>query len=264
VIFQETFIFYVYVLDFTSNNSEYQIITFSCSIIDMTSPSGTLLLTGANGGIATGFISEFLKSPYATSCKGYYTVRNVQNAENLRTVLQSSAFRGHDYEIGSLDMSTLDGVRSAATAINKRVSDGSLPPIRALVLNAGIQELQQDFTKDGIERTFAVNYLHNFLLVLLLLQSMDKDQGRILFIGSTSIHPNWWPNATHYPREEQKILFTSVDALARGESPIENDFHAGQRRYAMSKVMMIMFMYVSLFILENSTHNSKVQSPASS
>jgi NAD(P)-dependent dehydrogenase (short-subunit alcohol dehydrogenase family) len=39
---------------------------------------------------------------------------------------------------------------------------------------------------DGYEMTWQVNFLANQLLTLLLLQSMDKENGRILLIGSWS------------------------------------------------------------------------------
>jgi NAD(P)-dependent dehydrogenase (short-subunit alcohol dehydrogenase family) len=48
--------------------------------------------------------------------------------------------------------------------------------MRALVLHASIQIYgPPEFTPDGIESAFAVNYLANFLLVPLLLKSMDRE-----------------------------------------------------------------------------------------
>lgn len=209
----------------------------------MASLKRTLVLTGANGGIATGFLAQFFKSPYTSTIKGLYTVRNDSKAETLRTNISHQAPPGHDYEITTLDFSSLQHVRTVANNIKDRVAKGDLPPIRALVLNAGIQETrQQDFTIDGIEHTFAVNYLYNFLLVLLLLGSMDKEHGRIVVIGTTTIDPDWAPNKGFYTTKEQKTFFTSVDRLARGEATIEDELKAGMRRYAMSKVMMVMFM----------------------
>lgn len=41
-------------------------------------------------------------------------------------------------------------------------------------------------SEDGYEMSWQVNYLSNFILVLLLLQSMDKTNGRILIVGSWS------------------------------------------------------------------------------
>lgn len=208
------------------------------------SPKGTLLVTGANGGLATGLISQFIKSPHASQYKGYYTVRDPSTASTLQSVVAtpSQEAHPHDYEIATLDLSTLSSTRAGAEAINKRVSEGTLAPIRALVLNAGIQDAKLNFTSDGMERVFAVNYLHQFLLVLLLLGSMDKERGRIVVISSSAIFPDWWANSMNYKTEEQKILFTNVDALAKGTRAIDKDFESAQRRYAMSKVLMIMFM----------------------
>lgn len=41
-------------------------------------------------------------------------------------------------------------------------------------------------TDDGFDMTWQVNFLANMLLSLLLLQSMDKEHGRILIVGSWS------------------------------------------------------------------------------
>jgi NAD(P)-dependent dehydrogenase (short-subunit alcohol dehydrogenase family) len=105
----------------------------------MSSSKGTLLLTGANGGIATGFVAQFLRSPFASSIKGYYGVRDPAKADSIRTTLKNHVPHDHDYEIATLDFSSLESVREAAKKINQQVASGSLPPIRALVLNAGTQ-----------------------------------------------------------------------------------------------------------------------------
>jgi NAD(P)-dependent dehydrogenase (short-subunit alcohol dehydrogenase family) len=66
-----------------------------------------------------------------------------------------------------------------------RISAGEIPPIRALILNAGFLDFgKQSWTKDGLDTTFAANYLGHWLLTLLLLKSIDKESGRILVIGS--------------------------------------------------------------------------------
>lgn len=67
----------------------------------------------------------------------------------------------------------------------RRVSAGEIPPIRTLVLNAGFQDFgNQSWTADGLDTTFAANYLGHWLLTLLLLESVDKEAGRIIIIGS--------------------------------------------------------------------------------
>jgi len=52
-------------------------------------------------------------------------------------------------------------------------------------LNAGFQDFgKQSWTDDGLDTTFAANYLGHWLLTLLLLTSIDKEAGRIIVIGS--------------------------------------------------------------------------------
>lgn len=64
---------------------------------------------------------------------------------------------------------------------------GDIPPIRALVLNAGFQDFgNQSWTDDGLDTNFATNYLGHWLLTLLLLGSVDREAGRIIIIGSQS------------------------------------------------------------------------------
>jgi NAD(P)-dependent dehydrogenase (short-subunit alcohol dehydrogenase family) len=110
------------------------------------------------------------------------------------------------FQICILNLSSLQKTRAAANSINERVSKGDLPPI---LLNTGLQDThQQDLTVDGIENTFAVNYLYQFLLVLLLPKSMDKRHGRIIVTRSTTFH-----NRGAYVNEEKVIFFTSVGKL---------------------------------------------------
>ena len=62
-----------------------------------------------------------------------------------------------------------------------------IPPICVLILNAGFQDFgKQIWTDDGLDVTFTANYLGHWLLTLLLLQSLDKDSGRIIVVGSQS------------------------------------------------------------------------------
>jgi NAD(P)-dependent dehydrogenase (short-subunit alcohol dehydrogenase family) len=212
----------------------------------MAASPGTVLITGANGGLGSAFVAEFLKSPQAATHTGLFAVRNSSTATTLEKFVSSASKPHSRHEIISLDLSTLASVRTGAKAINDRVASGSLPPIRALVLNAAIQNLKgQTFTNDGLESNFGVNYLSNFLLVLLLLQSMDKESGRIVAVASWTHDPLDTRNS--YIKEDiHKTIFREVDALAR--PPIECEggewelWSAGMRRYGMSKTLMVMFM----------------------
>jgi hypothetical protein len=64
--------------------------------------------------------------------------------------------------------------------VNSGVAGGFLPPIRALILNVGFQDhTKQVSTGDGLDANSEINYLANFLLILLLLQSVDKTHGEL-------------------------------------------------------------------------------------
>ncbi|KKY36327.1 putative short-chain [Diaporthe ampelina] len=135
-----------------------------------------------------------------------------------------------------------------------RIAAGQIPPIRALVLNAGFQDFgkQQwtDETEGGLDMTFAANYLGQWLLTLLLLESMDKEKGRVIIIGSQSHDPYDKRNdATKAFEGEHKTIVrdrSSIEAIAKGKWPSGSDepgFKGGYRRYGASKLFLVMMMY---------------------
>lgn len=153
----------------------------------MTTNKGTILLTGANGGLGSAIVKQTTSRPEFSSYHGLYTVRDATSAPSLGSALAVNSSSSHTHVILSLDLANLDSVRRVAEAINTRVSTKAIPPIHALILNAGLQDFgKQAWNEDGLEMTFVVNYLGHWLLTLLLLKSMDKDSGRIVFIGSQS------------------------------------------------------------------------------
>lgn len=211
----------------------------------MASAKGSFVLTGCNGGLGKALVAEFLKSPEAMEYKGQFAVRNPSTATALHQIIATS-LKAEDHDIITVDLSSLASVRWSAQKINESVSSGKIPPIRALVLNAALQHTRgQTFTSDGLESNFAVNYLANYLLVLLLLPSMDKEMGRIVFVSSWTHDPSH-PLNGHITEEKHKTIVNSVDDLARPkESDKQGDeYNAGMRRYGMSKTLMVLWMWV--------------------
>lgn len=114
----------------------------------MSQPRGSILLTGASGDLGSAIVSKIISAPEFRRYHGIYAVRNAGTpTPNLDTVLEkevslaSSTGSGDSYEKISLDLSQLDSVRTVAASINHRVATGELPPIRAIILNAGYEEL---------------------------------------------------------------------------------------------------------------------------
>lgn len=155
------------------------------------SPKGSILVTGANGGLGSAIAGHLVSSPEFAAHHGIYTVRNAQNAPALDAALRQSrsgpAAPAHSSEKVSLDLSRLSNVREVAADIRSRIAAGQIPPIRAIILNAGVEEFAtQTWTEDGLDLTFATNYLGHWLLCMMLLGSMDRDRGRILWVTSWS------------------------------------------------------------------------------
>lgn len=207
----------------------------------MVKSEGTLMVTGAAGGIGRA-IAELFAAELSGTYTGLFTVRNTTdaNAQLLRNILLQGT---NQFSVSSLELGSLTNVRSFAADVAARVSSGALRPIRALVLNAGyMSKFGQRFTEDGYEIGFQVNYLSNFLLVLLLLPSMDHDNGRIVFITS-------W---THDPADTHSRVLPLPTTMWRPVSDLAkpsiadtkyNKNQAGLRRYAESKLCLMMFMH---------------------
>ncbi|KAF7550255.1 hypothetical protein G7046_g8073 [Stylonectria norvegica] len=216
----------------------------------MTSPKGSILVTGANGGLGSAIVSHILKTPeLASNYIGLYTVRKEATATKLKSVLQSAPASHKNEIVGDFDLGSLASVRETAATINRRVAAGELPPIRALILNAGYQDHEElNMTGDGFEATWQINHLANMLLTLLLLQSMDKNEGRILIVGSWSHDINDERNKTGGgdPFKGYTTLFPGAEALAKGKWSTPQDeggWLTGFRRYAASKLCVVMFMH---------------------
>lgn len=226
---------------------------------------GSVLITGANGGLGSGFVANLLKSPQATKYRGIYTVRNPSTANDLKSVLAKGP-QTHEYEILPIDLSSLESIRGFAENINEKVANGTIEPIRALILNAAWQEANADtlkpqtFTKDGFEGNFGTNYLANFLLVLLLLQSMDQENGRIVVLGSWTHDPFDKRNGplAMFEEEEYKEVFKGTGGLAKGIEYTDDGYKAGMRRYGASKLLINMFMYELQRRLTVDPHLSKI------
>lgn len=152
---------------------------------------GSILITGTNGGLGSALVSRIVSSPALKEYHGIYTVRNTASAKALDTALLGAGDRtspaAHSFEKVSLDLSRLSAVREVANDIKSRIEAGQIPPIRALVLNAGVEEFEtQTWTDEGLDTTFATNYLAHWLLTLMLLGSMDRERGRVIWISSWS------------------------------------------------------------------------------
>jgi NAD(P)-dependent dehydrogenase (short-subunit alcohol dehydrogenase family) len=208
----------------------------------MSPPKGTIIATGAAGGIGSGWVLSHLQTPQA---KLYHTIYFIHPSApgNLKQVLETYAPAEHTYEILPLDLSKMSEVRIAASSINDRVAKGELGKIKVLLLIAGAMFLDTrikgsggvTFTGEGIECNFAVNYLSNFLMILLLLKNLDKEGARIIAMGSTNHDPNNLSTKGAFHSKELKVLFGDggTEDLVKATEKVRrgDEFPASVRRY---------------------------------
>ncbi|KAI1078089.1 NAD(P)-binding protein [Whalleya microplaca] len=214
---------------------------------------GTIVLTGANGDLGRAIITNIASSyNIASNHRGIYAVRNLPSAGALLQALRHSPSSGsHVHEVVSLNLERLDDVREFAKNINERVSKGEIPAISVLVLSAGYLEAEQQTWLDkGLDATWVVNYLSQWLLTLLLLQSMDRENGRVVVLGSHSHDPydefNDGMMGGYFAEDKWKTIFgDSTEPVAKGTwSSTQEDpsWCAGLRRYAASKLCLVMMI----------------------
>ncbi|KAI1427947.1 hypothetical protein F5Y12DRAFT_791071 [Xylaria sp. FL1777] len=221
----------------------------------MASLKGTIVMTGSAGGLGCAIVSKIVSTPELLENHGIYTVRSkLSSATKLQSIL-SSAPTTHRYDVEPLDLSRLASVREFASNLNARVSAKEIPPIRVLILNAAVNDMgKQSFTEDGFDMAFASNYLSHWVLMLLLLQSLDRKDGRIVVVGSACHDPHWAALSVNHPihkmtgyydDENWKIFFKdhNIESIARGTwcpNDIAKPEVVGSRRYGVAKICAAM------------------------
>jgi NAD(P)-dependent dehydrogenase (short-subunit alcohol dehydrogenase family) len=139
----------------------------------------TAIVTGGNAGLGY----ETVK---ALAGHGADVVMASRSADKARFARQSIVTDdpGASIEIVSLDLASLDSVRSAANTITTNHDT-----IDILVNNAGLMALPQLTTDDGFEMQFGVNHLGHWALTAGLLPAIVATQGaRVVTVTSTAHH----------------------------------------------------------------------------
>ncbi len=171
----------------------------------------TCLVTGATAGIGAATALALARLGATVLVAGRDPAKCRACAEGIRRET------GAHVEELVADLAALDEVRRMAADVASR-----FPRLDLLVNNAGTYLFERTLTRDGLERTFAVNYLSHFLLTNLLLERLA---------------------ATPASR------VVCVSSVAHRDGRIEFDNLQGERRYerldaySRSKLALLMFTY---------------------
>ncbi len=131
----------------------------------------TCLITGANSGIGKATAKELAKLGAAIILVSRNHTRGERTLKELKTITGSNKFY-----LYITDLSSQNSILELSEEIKNKFNS-----LDILINNAGAYFSKRHVTIDGIEATFAVNFLSRFLLTNLLLENILRSrQGRII------------------------------------------------------------------------------------
>ena len=138
----------------------------------------TVVITGANVGIG------FATAKFLAARPGWHVVLACRNESKAQVAIDAIKQEHSNARVSfaPLDLFSLASVRKLPSILEAM----QLPPVSCLVLNAGginMKAKSLEFTEDGYERTFQLNFLGHFLLANLAIELITPP-GRIVFVSS--------------------------------------------------------------------------------
>jgi NAD(P)-dependent dehydrogenase (short-subunit alcohol dehydrogenase family) len=133
----------------------------------------------------------------------------------------------------ALDLGSLESVRAFAGSVRAQLAGA---PVDALVLNAGV--IRPDVTArsvDGVETTFAVNYLAHYLLTRLLLPVLAE--GAVVVSTTSGTHDPTTGAGLQTPRHARAGLLAHPD---RDPDRHPRPRRAGEHAYTASKLCTVL------------------------
>jgi NAD(P)-dependent dehydrogenase (short-subunit alcohol dehydrogenase family) len=169
------------------------------------------LVTGATSGMGAVTALELARLGATVTVAGRDAERCAERAAAIRRET------GARVETVVADLASQDQVRKMASEVA-----GKFDRLDVLVNNAATYQFERTITVDGIEKTFAVNYLSHFLLTNLLMERLRASSlARIVNVASSDHHLG-------------KIDFANL----QGERHYER-----RDAYGRSKLALLMFTY---------------------
>ncbi|MBY5932571.1 SDR family NAD(P)-dependent oxidoreductase [Tateyamaria omphalii] len=196
---------------------------------DLAAFDKAILITGGYGGIG----AEAARLLHATHPDALIIVagRNANKAQAFAASCPPNVAGA------KLDLASLPDVGRFALEYNVLVSTGVVPPLSALICNAGTQAGPGEMrvSEDGFEETFAVNHLAHMHLTLALLPSF-ANRARLIVVSSGTHDPNTMEGRFNKPiLRNASVLANPLDPQTRNTNAIV--------RYSTSKLCNLLFAY---------------------
>lgn len=168
-----------------------------------------VLITGATSGIGKETAIGLAKLGGTI----VFSTRDMQRGESTKDEIVKAS-NNNKVDFIYCDLASFDSIRSCCDQFKAKYGQ-----LQVLINNAGVWEYKRKVSKDGIESTFAVNYLAPFLMTNLLLDVLKKGApSRIINLTS-----GYHGGTIHFDDIEFKRLFY------------------GRKAYRQSKLAMILF-----------------------
>ncbi|MFX1500006.1 MAG: SDR family oxidoreductase [Promethearchaeota archaeon] len=170
-----------------------------------------ILITGSTDGIGYQSAIELVKSGYHIIVHG----RNQEKAELTLNQIEKVTNKNNLSAIFA-DLGSFNQIKEMVNDINDRYNR-----LDVLINNAGVYRPERNVTQEGLEETFAINYVAPFLLTNLLINKLKKGiPSRIVNVASRI-------QSNHFDFDD--LL------MERG--------YTGMKAYARSKTALILFTY---------------------
>jgi NAD(P)-dependent dehydrogenase (short-subunit alcohol dehydrogenase family) len=221
----------------------------------------TVVITGGNSGLgyetAAGVLD--LRSDWHVVLASHNKKRIVDAAERLERRTGNPAVTPMTLNLGSTE-----AVHAFTDTLRGELREGRLPPLQAVICNAGIQNVTGTaYTDDGFEATLGVNHLGHFLLVNRLLDQITPP-ARFVFLAGAGTEsdaerqPGFWAlervTGVVSPRTDFENLREMV--YPEGDSS-ENPQQIGMRRYTTSKLANVL----TAFELDRRLREQEITTP---
>lgn len=191
----------------------------------------TILITGGHSGIGLVCANQLAAQGVDLILAGRNSTHLEQAASSIRSGM------GVKVAIVKMDVSCLVSVRKGAAQCRQMIESGSISGLQAILCNAGATfRGDPTYTEDGYELTFATNYLGHFLLVQLLLDSLEGD-GRVVFTASGTHDPHT-ADGKFIGRAARPDAFALAKTGLDGSKPLP-----GGTRYTTSKLCTVLHAY---------------------
>jgi NAD(P)-dependent dehydrogenase (short-subunit alcohol dehydrogenase family) len=190
----------------------------------------SVMITGANVGIG------FATAKFLAADPDWHVLLACRNEAKANAAMAAirEAHPGAGLGFVPLDLFSLDSVRR----VPEKLTTMRVPALSGLILNAGgfnKNAKSLEFSEDGFERTFQLNFLGHFLLANLLVKQM-AESARIVFVSS-DLHD---PAATKMGKLTPP-KYGPVEDLARGTGAAAK--LKPMARYGTAKMFAMMAAY---------------------